>query len=257
MSAIESLEIVPLSNQDRKILHEVLNEDSRIDISIPDEIDNPGELWSTLETCCRVAGTISKAADKIKPIVGRLLVVLKKYPELHQERGYPSYEDFMCKGMKELFGISRTEAYACRKVAEAFPDLTVSEFQKIGVSKLYFLSSVTNSEDRNYEPLIQAAQDPDVNMDDLRTLAAELTFAEKGEYEITTVVVKVPKTVAKMWKEFSTDAAIQAYVHASSSGSGGMNEGIVFSRMIEECSTEWLAQGQHILDAGRNDAVIG
>lgn len=247
-----SNELLRFSEEDRSVLASVLDSDSSISVVIPEEIDS-NKLWDTIETCCRVAGAVSKASDRIKPIIGRLLVILKDHPEVYQERGYATYEDFMCRGMSELFGISRTEAYACRKVAENFPSLTVDEFQRIGVRKLYVLAAATKEGDSHADKLVEKALDPDVNRAELLGYVAELKHMDAGEFELTRVAITTTKETAAMWKDFMGSREVQAFV---GNGTDPATEGAIFRKMIEECFGEWMAQGRYILAAGRHEAVV-
>lgn len=251
-SLASSKELLQFSENDRAVLSAVLDSGSSISVVIPEEIDSD-RLWQTMETCCRVAGAVSKASDRIKPIIGRLLVVLRDHPEVYQDRGYATYEDFMCRGMSELFGISRTEAYACRKVAERFPSLSVEEFNQIGVRKLYVLAAATKEGDKHAKELVEKAMDPETNRSDLIEFAATLKHMDVGEFEITKVSITVTKETAAMWKDFIGSKAIQAYV---GNGTDPATEGSIFRRMVEECAGEWLAQGAYILNAGRHEAVV-
>jgi hypothetical protein len=244
--------LLQFSEKDRSVLAAVLDSTSSINVVIPEEIDSD-KLWETMETCCRVAGAVSKASDRIKPIIGRLLVVLKDHPEVYQDRGYSSYEDFMCRGMNELFGISRTEAYACRKVAERFPSLSVDEFNQIGVRKLYVLAAATREGDKNAKELVEKAKDPEVNRSDLIEYAATLQHMAAGEFEITKVTITVTKETAQMWKDFIASKEVQAF---AGNGTDPATDGGIFRRMLEECAGEWLVQGRYILNAGRHEAVV-
>ena len=50
------------------------------------------------------------------------------------------------------------------------------------------------------------------------------------------LVIKVNPDIKHLWSEFKQNPAILDYV-------GGTDESLIFQRLLEECSTEWLAQG--------------
>ena len=224
-----------------EVLRDVLRPDTSASLIIPDNID-PEKLWSSLDVTCRVVGTLKEAADKLKPMMGRMLVILEHYPEILRLKGYDSYEEFMTKGMPEKFGISRSEAYHCKRIALCFPSLTTDEFREIGVSKLQKLAMVTKEGDKDCDRLLEMAKTHTVA--EVVQEVTRLRHMVDGEMELTTVAVLMTVDVARQWKEFHSDPAIQAFCETT-------YPGVILGRMIEECGTEWRTQGEYIMAGGR------
>ncbi len=239
-------EYVPvLTDDERTVVKAVLDDDSRLDVAIP--LDMPAErLWAGLCGSAKIQQGAASASDKIKPILGRFLIVLQDYPEIYQSEGYRTYEDFMRKGLKEKFGISRTEAYACRKVAEKFPSLTPTEFKQIGVGKLYALASLTHDGDRNSTLLIEKAKDPETSKRQLEEYAAELTHRNSNEIRLTDVRITVTRETSEYWKAMVKSPEIQAYCSAATGEPA--SEGTIFRSALEEAVTEWTTQGRALID---------
>jgi len=186
----------------------------------------------------------------LKPILGRLLVVVRDNPDVYKRHGFLSYDDFL-RGIRTRYGISRSEAFACRKVAENFPSLSISEFEDIGISKMYSLASVTREGDRDCAVLLEKAKDHSVTRDQLRSFAAELKNIERGDLDRTEITISVSKTTARRWQQFHESPMIRAYTEADTPGA-------VFERMLEECGLEWTAQGQYIMESGAHrDILLG
>lgn len=237
-----------LTDAEREVVKEVLDDPSRLDVAIPSVIE-PDRLWAGLSGSCKIQQGAASASNKVKPIIGRFLIVLQNYPEVVQEKGFKTYEDFMCKGMSELFGISRSEAYACRAWAERLPSLTVHEIQKIGTAKMHVLSKETRDGAKGRDVIVEKAMDPSVSKKELIAFCDELAHRNRGESELTDVRITVTKEVAKTWREMANSPEVQAYVSAASGT--GASEGLIFEAMMAECLTEWQGQGRSLLEGPR------
>lgn len=243
--------IVPLTCEELEIMRSVFDASSRIDLVVPQDI-NPQKLWDTLQACCNVAGRVSSAGNKIRPIIGRLLVVLKKYPEVYVERGYNTYEDFISRGMDELFGISRTEAYEWRKVAERLSSVSIEDLEKMGTVKAQTLARLTGDGDQNFDRLFKIAMDEGKSKNDIIAENASIKGLSPEETDLTNITITVTRQTADEWKKFFKSPMVQAYV---GDGTNPATEGLVFSKMLAEAQGEWEAQGAAILEAGRHEAI--
>lgn len=244
--------LIPLSQSENEILKAVLDEDARIDVVVPRQI-HPDTLWSYLETFGKAASKLQHANNKIRPIMGRILVVLKDYPEVWSSRGYTSYDNFLSVGMKELFGISRTECFEWRKVAENLPSLTIEDLTRIGTVKCQVLARQAKEGDKYYKKILEAAKDPEKTANDLRSYAATVKGYGEDEVLLAHITLCVTRETAKRWKEFIKDPMIQAYV---SDGTNPAGESGIFARLLDEAEMEWKAQGEAILNMTRSAAVI-
>lgn len=237
-----SQELIPvLSSEDKSILSAVLDENASLDVVVPGTMDGD-TLWKSLEACCRVASHITKASQKIKPVIGRLLVVLKDHPEVYQSRGYRTYENFLSRGLDDLFGISRTEAYALRKVAEKFPSLSVAQFQAIGTTKLYAMAAAIGEGEPGCEAVIEKALQPQTTKEQLREFIAEVKYEDAGERQLTDLTITFTKADAAALKQFLNAPETTAYVGTEAWGTKIM-------RMMAECAGEWQIYGGDLLKA--------
>lgn len=224
-----------------EILKGLLDPSGRIDLVIPKNIE-PTHLWNSFEVCCKTVSRLKNASSAVKPLIGRMLVVLQDYPEIIKAQGYDNYEHFMAKGMETLFGISRSEAYACRQMAERLPSLTVEEFREIGVAKLYLVAQATDEAQKDCNEFLEFAKTHTVA--ELKEKVAAKKGMAKGELDFAAIVIPANKDIANAWKTFASDPRIRAYAETE-------NEGRIFALMMAECSGSWTASGQYMVEGGR------
>jgi hypothetical protein len=229
------------SQAELEVLRGLLDPTGRVDLVIPKDM-NPQDLWVSFEVCCKAISRIKRASSAVKPLIGRMLVVLQDYPEVITAHGYANYEDFMVRGMDELFGISRAEAYACRQMAEHLPSLTVEDFREIGVAKLYLVAQATDEKQKDCAEFLEFARNHTVS--ELKQKVATKKHLAKGELDAALIMIPANRDIEKAWKSFWTDKRIQAFCETE-------NPGRIFACMIAECANSWQSQGEFLLNGGR------
>lgn len=251
--SIESLEVKlsEISLEEKEILASLLSDGRRLDDVLPDGMDSH-DVWTRLVAACKLDRGAAYVGNRLKPIIGRLLILIQRHPELYENLGYSSYEEFMTKGMPSIFGISRSEAYACRRVAERFPSLTIGQFRQIGVAKLYTLASVTKEGEPEADELVRYAMDPEVNRSDLRAKAAEMKGLDGDEFRMVELRIGMTRDLLNRWKSFCNDPAVQLYCAAMSGEQP--SEAQILKFMMDECELEWKRRGHELRD--RLDMVV-
>jgi hypothetical protein len=224
-----------------EVLRGLLDPTGRVDLIIPETI-NPQDLWRTFEVCCKTIAQLKRAGSVVKPMVGRMLVLLRDYPEIIQSKGYSNYEDFMNRGMDELFGISRAEAYACRLVAEKLPSLTVEQFREIGIAKLQLISQATGEKEKDCNDFLEFAKNHTVAQ--LKVKVAEKKHLPEGELDAELIVIQANRDIARAWKEFKSDPRIQAYCETTT-------EAKIFALALAAAGSDWIPQGEYLINGGR------
>lgn len=224
-----------------EILRGVLEPDASISLIIPEQID-PKKLWDTFEVCCHVVTRLKEAGDKVKPLIGRMLVVLEDYPEILRAKGYETYEDFMKRGMPELFRICRSEAYAARRVAEKFPSLPIEEFKQIGIAKMQVLAQGTGEGEKDCDELLEYAKEHTVA--EVKERIRVKKHMAEGEMDFCDIIIPGNVDIARQWKTFREAPEIQAYCETE-------NPGRIFALMIAECLGHWLETGKYMMQGGR------
>src|SRR5215472_16387690 len=112
---------------------------------IPMDMD-PARAWKNLLIASKLVRAAEEAIAKLKPYIGRLLVLVRENPFLYEEHGYRTFNDFMTDGMPALFKISRAEAYNCLKVARELGFLSADQLTEIGFAKLNVLASIVKND---------------------------------------------------------------------------------------------------------------
>ena len=243
-----STDLVPTSQilgeqftaNEAELLRSILDEESSLTLVIPDHMD-PTVLWDSLEVCTKLSRTIQHASDKVKPLIGRMLIVVQDYPQLYQTKGYETYDKFLSYGVPELFGVSRSEAYSCKRIAERFPDLSTREFREIGVSKLQVATRAVVENPNCREKVLDKARE--MSLPEFKSYVAKLTGSEPSDFSGGLVEIYCTETVKKAWEAFRQNKYIRAYV-------GSESDGEILSAMIQECSVEWMAQVEKSLERG-------
>jgi hypothetical protein len=209
---------------------------------IPDDL-TPANVWAYLQVVTIGLKKAQQAVSRLKPYFGRILSLVQKHEHLYSQIGYDSFNDFMTRGVPELFGISRAEAFNCLRIAEVLDTLPSGTMESVGFSKLNLVASAVRKQTDSGTPIemrkeklefwVAAAQSSTVK--DLREQVEDATQTPPGDLgPQEPVTIFVTPEVKKRWKEFIADPSIQWYCNTEVPG-------FIFERLMDECSTEWTA----------------
>jgi len=187
---------------------------SKIDFVLDREF-TPEALYETLAVCCRVMVRASEVTAKMRPLIGRLLVSIHDNPESYTRLGYQSFEQFMRKEVVEKLGVSRTDAYAAKKVALAFPSLSVEKQAEIGIVSMSILSSVTTEKNSDYQELLAIAENSTIAELKEALVKRKLFDTSEDKYGITIIT---SRAISNMWTDFVNSGAVQSACSSSDHG---------------------------------------
>src|ERR1035437_49845 len=116
-----------LNLEERAILAELLAPSRSVEEIIPRGIASD-TVWSYLQVSCKARMRVRDLTAQLKPLIGRLLVLVKEYPNLYQGKDgmdpatgavkvMRTFEDFVAYGLPAAIGISRAESYAAQRIA--------------------------------------------------------------------------------------------------------------------------------------------
>jgi hypothetical protein len=105
------------------------------------------EVLKVLDEYCDDLQRDTAKVDKLRQMVGRLLVEVRGR-RLYESKGYKSFDAFLEKEMEERHSISRATAYNAIQVAEALPDLSVEQAERIGTQRLKLVAQVIKRDER-------------------------------------------------------------------------------------------------------------
>lgn len=235
----------------------ILRTEESPQIIIPDDIDD--------ETLCKYADRISEdlaratnAVERIRPFMGRILLLFKQRPDLYHQLGYTTWDEWMSNGVRKLYNIPRGDAYDCITIAEQLPDLTVPQLKELGMNRLKVLSKVVKRANKGVTT-IEMKQSNTAKWVALATENTALGLAKLAEEQNvispSEVEALVPLSfgVSKDFKEefeaFKNDVDIRQYVMQEA---GAFSDEALLKSLVSEASTEWKAQ---IADQTRSSAA--
>jgi hypothetical protein len=171
----------------------------------------PAELWGYLAASCKGVRRVEDAKSRLKIFLGRILVQVQKHPELYQAQGYPTFNEFASVGVDRLFGVSRNEAFICKKIAEELGDsLSIQEMSDIGISNLNLAANAIRQKvpdgappdvkEREKQYWIKSAK-TDTYVQ-LRERMAIKGLVEEGDLEMAVLAMSIQKSVRDRWMEF-------------------------------------------------------
>lgn len=204
--------------------------DEQVSVYIPDDISDE-DLNRYTRSCMKVMGSLESAQMYLYPIVARLMNIAEKRPEFLQQFGCNSINEFALY-CKDNYGIVRSEVMYARKIVKLFPDITPSEFIKVGPTKLKAIGKAHNwepdpkiyeykkyAEDHDRNALLLHMQNDGVNVDALN---------------MSNYTIYCSQDSWKKYRDFFDDPQVQAYCETK------VPEHIMH-RMIDECLSQWVA----------------
>jgi len=206
----------------------VLSDSSRISEVIPKTI-TAEELHENLTVCCRALGRLDRASNVLKPLIGRMLLIVKE-TEAHKDMGYATYSAFIEEEVCGKLGLSRSNLYEARKIISAFPSLSLERYEKVGPTKLLIAAKFSRQSDTSSTKLLDKAESMPVK--EFRQYAAEQGAVEPGDTQGGTIVIQTSLAIARRWKEFIENPAVIDYCESS-------NAGCILECMLDECSVEF------------------
>jgi len=212
--------------------------------AIPEDL-SAENVWLYLNVVTKGLSRAQQAVSRLKPFLGRILMLVRQHKHLYEQQGYTTFSEFITRGVPELFNISRPEAWNCIKVAEQLNFLPADKMEQMGFSKLNLLATALKrgTQDgmsvemvktkRDY--WVAAAESPSMTVKQFAEKIETEMQGDKGELSTKALMIYVPEDVWNRWHEFVGLAEVQAYCDSES-------EGVILARLIDECETEWVAK---------------
>lgn len=223
-----------IGDEEKQLLANLLSSDcQRVDVLLSDE-STPESLVESLSVCSKAHGRLNRANTRLKPIMGRIISLMADRPEVYKSLGCKSYDKFVSEYIPEKTGMSRAEAYQCKRIVESFPSVTIKEFQEIGYVKLGLLCRTTSDTEPSKDEWFNKARECTVN--EFKEELATKGIFDKDDLDKAKIEVITTKSIYKHFKEFMNDKTIQAYC-------GTENQGDILDLMMAEVENQWRIQG--------------
>jgi hypothetical protein len=223
--------MIPASNPEKDMLQNLLKSGKSITLAVPDDLD-PRDINSYIKHTCSLMSKAEISHDKLRAVLGRLLVLARKNKEVWGKAGVDTYEEFI-QDIVSKYKISRSTLFEIRKYMTAFPDLAVADYGTIGSQKLLLLSRFTQQSDGGSTKLLKAATEK--SYDDLKAWVEEKGYLGADEATGGSLTLKGSLADIKKLKKFLGRDDIKAHA-------GEDPLGIVLA-MTMEVEAEWSEQG--------------
>jgi len=220
------------TESERSLLGALVNPDCDVYAAVPKDPD-PSELFENLSLVLRVHRYATRISGKLKPVIGRFLLLAKQFPESYRDQGFATYGAFVRDYCCDALGLSRSALYEAKMLAERLPDLTPQQVDDLGVTKTKILASFTRSGDPSFAGYLLEAQEHTAT--GLLKRCIERGLIENGADHPVCIVIQSNAAVHERWEEFSSRPETQAFVGSSSLGA-------ILDAMIMECSASWFSE---------------
>jgi hypothetical protein len=220
------------TEQERHLLGVLVSPDCDVETVVPKD-PNPSDLWDSLTLCLRVHRYAERISGKLKPLIGRFLLLAKNHPESYEDNGYKSYGSFVKDYVVGAMQMSRSSLYDCRMLAERLPDLTPEQFQELGITKAKVLSSFTRSGDPGFPKYLAEAQERTAT--GFLQWAVEKNLIENGHLNPRVIVIQADEALDVRWQAFCQTPQIQAWV-------GSAAPCVILDALMSEALSSWLVE---------------
>lgn len=204
-----------LTQAEAKMFKAALESGSRIDL-ILDRKMTTVEAYETLAVCCAVMGHAEGVKAKMRPLIGRLLVSIQNTPEVYTRLGYPNFEAFLQQEVVEKLGVSRSDAYMSKRVATAFPTLSVERQSRIGVVSMGILSAHTKEGNSDCKELLKIAETSTISQ--LKTKLVERDLMDPARDDQAVINILTTKDIKEHWDGITKDGRVHSVVGSRDHG---------------------------------------
>jgi len=145
-----------LTQQENELLATMLRGNRKIEIAVPDTLE-PKQILTAVRSTCSMLSKAERMTGRLMAVLGRLMILTSRQPEVWKQAGYKSYGEFVKGELETKLGRSRASLYEARKIMTAFPNLELSSYSKIPTNNLLLLTKFTSSDARDSEKLLDLA----------------------------------------------------------------------------------------------------
>lgn len=163
-----------------------------IQLNIPDDAKLL-DVEKTLQLAITGYKRLSEASERLKPIIGRILLVVQERKLWKPD--YKNFTEFLDKKVVDEMGLGRSNAFDALRIARAFPTMSNEDYQRYGASRLLEAAKITDEAQEDYKQILQDASKMTVEefkqkVKEQRPATRPVTF---------TVSVRVTPEVKGMW----------------------------------------------------------
>lgn len=142
-------------SEEQSLVESLLAKRSEISLVIPDDFD-PTDLHRTIKICCTHFDTVNKRRRKVGMLIGRLMVLVQRHPEVWGRVGYDSYEDYCQTEVYGRMGLERSQAQQYKTVVEKWGG-SLKLDAKVKVRNLMLVGRFSNESETGHQKYLKAA----------------------------------------------------------------------------------------------------
>ncbi len=224
--------MVPITPQEKDVLNRLMEDNSQLTDLVPAEGDH-SELIANLHTCCKAMVRVEQASATLKPLIGRMLYIVKQNPSLYKNLGHATFDEFVTKEVINRYKMSHGSVWEAKKIVESFPGLTMQEYRDIGTTKLVMAAKVTDHTSPNHTRILEKAKGMSIKA--FKQDIIEQGLVDKGDTQLKTLVITGTRNQIEEIEAFLNNDQVGAYCNTSDSAAK-------ICCAIEECQVEWTTQ---------------
>lgn len=214
--------------------------DEEIDVCIPEDIDIP-TFQSWMGSVVKANMRLNNAGKKLRPILGRFFQLVKNRPDIQQALGVKNISYFLNHYVPHNFHMTSAEAWSCLRIGEDYPDITVSEYEAVGYSKLKLIAKAIPAEGGEITPKVKEKREELMGIAaglkyvELAEKIEEMGIAQKDEILASKIVIKTNKLTVDAWKEIYEDPTVIAYFKSE-------DPKVIFEGIVAQWYASWVVR---------------
>lgn len=128
--------------------------DAELTLAVPTDATLP-QVEETLKLAIAGHRLLTDAAEKIKPLIGRMLLIIQE--RTLYKPAFKNFTDYVEQRVVKEMQMSRSSAFDALKIARAFPSMSAKEYTNYGATRLLLASKVTNEKAANHKEILDKA----------------------------------------------------------------------------------------------------
>lgn len=235
------------------IIRELMRTQKSPEQLIPDDIE-PSILKQYADLASQAYITAQASVTRIRPFMGRILLIYKRRSELYKDLHYQTFDQWMTDGVMTYYKIARSDAYALINIAEQLGDLPAQKLAELGMNKLKTLSNILKEQNKgvtvemkleNRDKWVAIAESGSEK--DLAALAVARNVVDEGALvPRVPLVFSVTPQIKERAEQFKANEQIRQFI---TQRVGMFDDSIFLEALISECEPEWLGQMEDAIRA--------
>lgn len=229
--------MMPSTPAENEFLKSLLNAGKQITLALPDDLD-PKDVTKHIKNTCSLMIKAEISHDKLDSVLGRLLVIVRKNPEIYEKAGYDTFGQYLKQEVIAKFKAKRSNVYQAKRIMEHFGNLTIEQYGSVGTQKLLLLCKFTGQDDAGSAKLLKLASEK--TFDEFKEFLEDKGYLGKDESTGASLTLKGSLAKIKELKRFLKRTDIQAAAESA-------DPLVIILAMSQEVDADWTETGAKAL----------